>query len=71
MINVRACVSDSPKASQIVGRTVEQRRDFVVELERHARKYQGEAFGAYLTKRAQDKSGARLRANAGGGDGGV
>ena len=61
MINVRACVSDiedifdGPKASEIVGRTVEQRRDFVVELERHARKYQGEAFRAYLTKRAADK----------------
>jgi putative DNA primase/helicase len=61
MINVRACVSDiedifdGPKASKVVGGTVEQRRDFVVELERRARKYQGEAFRAYLTKRAKDK----------------
>jgi hypothetical protein len=60
MINVRACVSDmedifdGPKASEIVGKTVEQRRDFVVELERRARKYQGEAFRAYLTKRTAD-----------------
>jgi hypothetical protein len=60
MINVRAGASDmadifdGPKASKAVGKTVEQRRDFVVELERRARKYQGEAFRAYLTKRAQD-----------------
>jgi hypothetical protein len=61
MINVRACVSDikdifdGPKASKAVGGTVEQCRDFVVKLERRARKYQGEAFRAYLTKRAKDK----------------
>jgi uncharacterized protein DUF927 len=61
MINVRACVSDmedifdGPKACKIVGKTVEQRGAFVVELERYAGKYQGEAFRAYLTKRAKDK----------------
>jgi hypothetical protein len=61
MINVPACVSDKedifdgPKASKAVGRTVEERRGFVEELERNAVMYQGEAFRAYLTKRAKDK----------------
>jgi Domain of unknown function (DUF927) len=61
MINVPACVSDKedifdgPKASKAVGETVEQRRDFVVELERNSVTYQGEVFRAYLTKRAADK----------------
>jgi hypothetical protein len=69
MINVRACVSDmedifdGPKASKVVGKTVEQRRGFVEELEQHAVMYQGEAFRAYLTKRAADK-GARAALKA-------
>jgi hypothetical protein len=60
MINVRACVSDmqdafdGKRARNGVGRTVEQRRRFVEKQERLARKYQGEAFRAYLAKRAQD-----------------
>jgi putative DNA primase/helicase len=69
MINVRACVSDmedifdGPKASKVVGKTVEQRRGFVEALEQHAVVYQGEAFRAYLTKRAADK-GARAALKA-------
>jgi hypothetical protein len=61
MINVRACVSDmedifdGPRASEVVGDTVEERRRFVEELERDAGRFQGEAFRAYLTKRAADK----------------
>jgi hypothetical protein len=60
MINVRACISDmkdvfdGPFASNVVGETVDERRRFVERLERCARKYQGEAFRAYLTKRAAD-----------------
>jgi hypothetical protein len=69
MINVRACVSemedifDGPKASEAVGKTVEQRRDFVEERERHAKRYQGEAFRTYLKKRSADK-GARAALKA-------
>jgi hypothetical protein len=62
MINVRACVSemqdafDGEHAGEKVGRTVEQRRRFVEKQEHLARKYQGEAFRAYLAKRAQDSN---------------
>jgi hypothetical protein len=62
MINVRACVSDmqdpfdGEHAREKVGRTVEQRRQFVERQERLARKYQGEAYRTYLAKRAQDRN---------------
>jgi putative DNA primase/helicase len=64
MINIRADVSkvqdifDGQHASEVVGRTVEQRRAYVEEQEAFSRKYQGEAFRAYLTKWKQDPNAA-------------
>ena len=61
MIDVPACISDmedildGPNASKAVGKTVEQRRCYVEELERDAQKYQGEAFRAYLVRRTADE----------------
>jgi uncharacterized protein (DUF927 family) len=60
MINIRADASeaqdifDGRHASKFVGKTVEQRRAYVEEQEVFAKKYQGEAFRAYLTKWAKD-----------------
>jgi hypothetical protein len=62
MVDVPACVSDmqdifdGEHAHAIVGETVEQRRRFVEDQERLARKYQGEALRAYLAKRVCDKT---------------
>ena len=62
MINVRACVSDvgdifdGPTASKRVGGTLDERLRFVEQQERLAVKYQGEAYRAYLAKRAADKT---------------
>ena len=62
MINVRAFVSDiddifdGPNASKRVGKTLDERLDFVEKQERLAVKYQGEAYRAYLTKRTADKT---------------
>jgi hypothetical protein len=47
-------VFDGPQASDVVGDSVEQRRFFVEKLEGYAQKDQGEAFRAYLAKRAAD-----------------
>jgi hypothetical protein len=61
MINVRACVSemddvfDGPDACETIGKTVEERRLSVKRSEGNAQKDQGEAFRAYLVKRAADK----------------
>jgi hypothetical protein len=62
MINVRACVSDmgdifdGRKASEHVGKTLDERLRFVEKQEVLAVQYQGEAYRAYLTKRTADKT---------------
>jgi hypothetical protein len=62
MINVPACVSDvgdifdGPNASKRVGRKLDERLRFVERQEDLAVRYQGEAYRAYLTKRAADKA---------------
>jgi hypothetical protein len=62
MIDVPACVSemqdvfDGKHARAKVGKTVEQRRQFVENQERLARQYQGEALRAYLSERVRDKA---------------
>jgi putative DNA primase/helicase len=62
MINVRACVSDmqdifdGKRAGERIGRTVEERRRFVEDLERFTRRYQGEALRVYLTYRLADRN---------------
>jgi len=62
MVDVPACVSDmqdifdGEHAHAKVGETVVQRRRFVEDQERLARKYQGEALRAYLAKRVCDKT---------------
>lgn len=69
MINVRACVSDmddifdAADAAEVVGQTVEERGRFVEEQERDAKKYQGEAYRAYLAKRTAD-AGAKATLEA-------
>jgi hypothetical protein len=62
MIDVPACISsmedvfDGPAADQVVGETVEQRQMFVETQEQLTKKYQGQAFRAYLEKRVPDQS---------------
>ncbi len=62
MINVRACISnvgdifDGRKASEHVGKTLDERLRFVEKQEVLAVQYQGEAYRAYLTKRTADKT---------------
>lgn len=61
MINMRACVSDlddifdCPNAAEHVGKSVDERREFVERLERLAVRHQGVAYRAYLAKRLMDK----------------
>lgn len=68
MINIRADVSDmqdifdAERACKVVGRTVEERRAFVEKQEAFARRYQGEAFRAYLAQwKADPKATDTLR----------
>lgn len=68
MINIRADASnmqdifDGERADNVVGQTVEDRRAYVEEQEEFASQYQGEAFRAYLARRAADsKAEAALK----------
>jgi putative DNA primase/helicase len=62
MLDVPALISDmkdifdGPNAATAVGKTVEQRGEYVDELARNAQEYQGEAFRAYLVQRTADKN---------------
>ena len=61
MLDVPALISDmkdifdGPNAARAVGKTVEQRREYVDELARYALEYQGGAFRAYLVQRTADE----------------
>ena len=61
MVNVRACVSDvgdifdGPNADVDLGCTVDERADFVEKLEDLTLRYQGEAYRAYIRRRAADE----------------